>query len=70
MKTQGFEARFSQNLAPVGARKATKPLPCLHFTFIQPALFRDFRQFMPIFLIFALSKINYARTLLNLVIKN
>jgi hypothetical protein len=38
MKTQGFEARFSQNLAPVGARKATKPLPCLHFTFIQPAL--------------------------------
>jgi hypothetical protein len=38
MKTLGFEARFSQNLAPVGARKATKPLPCLHFTFIQPAL--------------------------------
>ena len=38
MKTPGFEARFSQNLAPVGARKATKPLPCLHFTFIQPAL--------------------------------
>ncbi len=23
------------------ARKATKPLPCLHFTFIQQALFRD-----------------------------
>ncbi len=40
MKTLGFEARFSQNLAPVGARKATKPLPCLHFTFIQPALSR------------------------------
>ena len=40
MKTQGFEARFSQNLAPVGARKATKPLPCLHFTFIQQALIR------------------------------
>ncbi|WP_242034779.1 GspE/PulE family protein [Microcystis flos-aquae] len=38
MKTPGFEARFSQNLAPVGARKATKPLPCPHFTFIQPAL--------------------------------
>ncbi|MCZ8226520.1 MAG: hypothetical protein O9324_21885 [Microcystis sp. LE19-84.1B] len=38
MKTQGFEARFSQNLAPVGARKATKPLPCLHFTFIQQNL--------------------------------
>jgi hypothetical protein len=38
MKTPGFEARFSQNLAPVGARKATKPLPCLHFTFIQPTL--------------------------------
>ena len=38
MKTPGFEARFSQNLAPVGAIKATKPLPCLHFTFIQPAL--------------------------------
>ncbi|MFN6307329.1 MAG: hypothetical protein ACK4XH_10975, partial [Microcystis sp.] len=40
MKTQGFEARFSQNLAPVGARKATKPLPCLHFTFIQQTLFQ------------------------------
>ncbi len=39
MKTQGFEQRFSQNLAPVGARKATKTLPCLHFTFIQPTLF-------------------------------
>ena len=38
MKTPGFEARFSQNLAPVGARKATKPLPCLHFTFIQQTL--------------------------------
>ncbi|MFN6274695.1 MAG: hypothetical protein ACK4XH_03000, partial [Microcystis sp.] len=41
MKTQGFEARFSQNLAPVGARKATKPLPCLHFTFIQQTLIMD-----------------------------
>jgi hypothetical protein len=39
MKTQGFEQRFSQNLAPVGARKATKLLPCLHFTFIQQTLF-------------------------------
>ncbi|MDB9405692.1 hypothetical protein PN470_15730 [Microcystis sp. CS-574] len=29
MKTQGFERRFSQNLAPVGARKAPKPLLCL-----------------------------------------
>jgi hypothetical protein len=38
MKTPGLEARFSQNLAPVGARKATKPLPCLHFTFIQQTL--------------------------------
>jgi hypothetical protein len=38
MKTQGLEARFSQNLVPVGARKATKPLSCLHFTFIQQAL--------------------------------
>ena len=38
MKTQGLEAQFSQNLAPVGARKATKTLPCLHFTFIQQAL--------------------------------
>ncbi len=35
MKTQGFERRFSQNLAPVGARKAPKPLLCLHFKFIQ-----------------------------------
>ena len=41
MKTPGFEARFSQNLAPVGARKATKPLPYLHFTFIQPALIKE-----------------------------
>ncbi len=40
MKTQGFERRFSQNLAPVGARKATKPLPCLDFTFIQQALYK------------------------------
>jgi len=39
MKTQGLEAQFSQNLAPVGARKAAKTLPCLHFTFIQPTLF-------------------------------
>ncbi|GCA74552.1 hypothetical protein MiTe_01377 [Microcystis aeruginosa NIES-2520] len=41
MKTQGLEAQFSQNLAPVGARKATKTLPCLHFTFIQQALDRS-----------------------------
>ncbi len=39
MKTQGLEAQFSQNLAPVGARKATKTLPCLHFTFIKQAPF-------------------------------
>ncbi|GCE62381.1 hypothetical protein [Microcystis aeruginosa] len=38
MKTQGFERRFSQNLAPVGARKAPKPLLCLHFKFIQQTL--------------------------------
>ncbi len=38
MKTQGFERRFSQNLAPVGASKAPKPLLCLHFKFIQQAL--------------------------------
>ncbi|AKV70451.1 hypothetical protein VL20_5631 [Microcystis panniformis FACHB-1757] len=25
----------------MGARKATKPLPCLHFTFIQQALFKE-----------------------------
>ncbi len=30
MKTQGLEPQFSQNLAPVGARKATKTL--YHFS--------------------------------------
>ncbi len=39
IKTQDFERRFSHNLAPVGARKATKSLPCLHLTFIQQTLY-------------------------------
>ena len=44
MKTQGFERRFSQNLAPVGARKAPKPLLCLHFKFIQQTLINPFQH--------------------------
>jgi len=36
--------RFSQNLAPVGARKAPKPLLCLHFKFIQQTLFWSKRK--------------------------
>ncbi|MCZ8243266.1 MAG: hypothetical protein O9323_16295 [Microcystis sp. LE19-131.1A] len=43
MKTQGFERRFSQNLAPVGARKAPKPLLCLHFKFIQQTQISRYR---------------------------
>ncbi len=38
MKTQGFERRFSQNLAPVSQNRTLKPLPRLYFTFIQQAL--------------------------------
>ncbi|MFM6787602.1 MAG: hypothetical protein ACKPJP_12880, partial [Microcystis panniformis] len=38
MKTQGLEARFSQNLAPVSRNKTLKPLPRLYFTIIQQAL--------------------------------
>ncbi len=38
MKMQGFEARFSQNLAPVSPNKTLKPLPRLYFIFIQPTL--------------------------------
>ncbi len=38
MKTQGFEGRFSQNLAPVSQNRPLKPLPRLYFTFIQQAL--------------------------------
>ena len=37
MKTQGFERRFSQNLAPVSQNRTLKPLPRLYFTFIQQA---------------------------------
>jgi hypothetical protein len=39
MKTQGFEARFSQNLAPILRNKTLKPLPSLYVTFIQQPLF-------------------------------
>jgi len=35
MKTQGFEPRFSQNLAPVSRNKTLKPLLRLYFTIIQ-----------------------------------
>ena len=38
MKTQGLEARFSQNLAPVSRNKTLQPLPRLYFTIIQQAL--------------------------------
>ncbi len=38
MKTQGLEARFSQNLAPVSQNKTLQPLPRLYFTIIQQAL--------------------------------
>ncbi len=47
MKTQGFERRFSQNLAPVGARKAPKPLLCLHFKFIQQTLTKTYLNKSP-----------------------
>ena len=47
MKTQGFERRFSQNLAPVGARKAPKPLLCLHFKFIQQTRIREDKKGQP-----------------------
>jgi hypothetical protein len=44
MKTQGFERRFSQNLAPVSREKPQNPY--LDFTFIQQALYKlgCFRQ--------------------------
>jgi len=38
MKTQGLEARFSQNLAPVSRNKTLQPLLRLYFTIIQQAL--------------------------------
>ncbi|WP_147070583.1 hypothetical protein [Microcystis aeruginosa] len=70
MKTPGFEARFSQNLAPVSQEKPQNPYHAyISHLFSQPYL-GILGNFMLIFLIFALSKINYARTLLNLVIKN
>ena len=44
MKTQGFERRFSQNLAPVSQNRPLKPLPRLYFTFIQQALITLFKK--------------------------
>jgi hypothetical protein len=38
MKMQGFEPRFSQNLASVSRNKPLRPLPRLYFTFIQQTL--------------------------------